>query len=523
MTFLGLLLALALGGGGAAHAATTPQAELLRLPFPYRAAVTICSDSHKGSVEQFEAVHTLVNTEAWIEKDSPTWRLLFADPAIEREPSWSGGIRGFGLPVGDSVWLYGSEIAVFERFDPEAERAVAHAHVDGRDQREIVDSWIRRGWVDTLHTAGEGDLPREALRQGLDWLAESPQRRLGVWVNHALHRAPNGIQPNVDPLLPLVLGNLARSPAWLLARLGAGAPARRLFDRPAPLPFPPGQRLLPWILSVLLVSSVGFGLIGLSVPRWRRGWVPLACALVLATTIAILHVIPHRYAQGDDPGSRYYNADLVRKAGFRFFWMVGAGYPFVVSERLALPETDWGERRSFLHPVELDDGSTVLAFPRASAREEGGLRSLELLTEAGLAELADVGGASILYTHWLNGTQQVFSAAGLRSLERLRRAYREGVVWVAPTGELLRFELVRTFLDFEARIEQGTLVIEIGRVRDPVAGPFWPSPEDLRGISFSTQSPLPIELRLGNTSLGVERFDVIEAGASRIVTFPASG
>ena len=34
---------------------------LLKFPYPFRAAVTVCSDTHATAPESFEAVHRLVN------------------------------------------------------------------------------------------------------------------------------------------------------------------------------------------------------------------------------------------------------------------------------------------------------------------------------------------------------------------------------------------------------------------------------------------------------------------------------
>ena len=82
----------------------------------------MASDTHSTSVELFEGVHTLINTESRISRNSKLWTMLFSDPEIDKRESWREGIDGFGLPFGDTIFLYQESLGVFEGFDYNEER-----------------------------------------------------------------------------------------------------------------------------------------------------------------------------------------------------------------------------------------------------------------------------------------------------------------------------------------------------------------------------------------------------------------
>jgi hypothetical protein len=249
------LLTLSWGAGGALADDPAP-VELLRFPFPYQAAVTVCSDADQATVEVFEGVHTLVNTTSWIPRDPQTWDLLFADPEIDARPEWQQGIAGFGLPIADSIFLYQHGIGLYSRFDEQGDRPVPYRSADGRDHRDIVDDWIRRGWLDSLHTGGSGEITRRAMQRGLEWFESEPRRRLSVWVNHSIEATPSSIEPDHPDGLRRVSKNLAKLALLPLARLLEQR--LPLEDSLAILPLPRGQRLLLWTLSITLLGSLAW-------------------------------------------------------------------------------------------------------------------------------------------------------------------------------------------------------------------------------------------------------------------------
>jgi hypothetical protein len=192
--------------------------ELLKLPYPHDAAVTVSSDTHDCPVETFEAVHKLINTTARITRGSDDWRRIFGENRLDSRSEWRDGINGFDLPIADTMWLYNSSIAVFAGFDENTGQPITHSD-KGRDFRDIVDTWLQRGWVDTLHTPGPEDIPRRASEAGLKWMAERPIRRLIVWSDHSSSNTPTCIEPDQRALRP-VLVNIVKAGTGLLSWIG---------------------------------------------------------------------------------------------------------------------------------------------------------------------------------------------------------------------------------------------------------------------------------------------------------------
>ena len=505
-----------------AESATQPQSgvRLLRLPFPYTAAVTVCSDTHQSSVELFEGVHKLVNSSSRIQRGSKTWKLLFSDPEIEKRDAWRDGIDGFGLPIADSCWLYDPVIGVFSGYDEETEKPITHSH-NGEDFRDVIDRWRRNGWVDTLHTPGAGDIGRKATLQGLQWLQQNADLRLNVWTNHSISSTPTCIEPDTRNLAKYVVKNLVKLGTSLLWHCGARKLAKSIAVSPFPGPFPRGQRVLCWILSVVLFLSIFTLPICLLVRRLRKKRCFVFIILTAVGALGILHVTPGRFGQGDNPGSPYYCADLVRKAGFRYFCTIGVhdGLSGEIPGRLALPERDWNGRSSYFGLMKMDDGVSCLVFPRAY-KAAGGSKSLELLTDDNLEELCDKREISILYNHWVTDAKDVFSAKGLDGLRRLQRYYEQKRIWVSRLTDLLAFEFARTFVEFEVRRVNGKRIIDIYNIKSPIGKPFVPTPEDLRGLSFECPMDCPVEVFLGGKPVSKDSLVFHHSAESLIVQFP---
>ncbi len=490
---------------------------LLKFPHPYRAALTVCSDTHATPVETFEAVHRLVNTREVIEKGSEDWGRLFADPEVEAR--WPKGIEGFGLPIADTFWLYDHRIGVFESFDTESGRPVPN-RARGLDFPEIIDRWLRAGWVDALHTPGQGPITRAATKAALQWLAARPHGRLTVWVNHSLDKTPTCIEPDL-PALRAVGRNLARLLRIALYLVGLDVLGRRIVSTIEIRPYPPGQGLSLGVLTALLAASLVGSPIALAL--FGLGWRSLPGFVLLLATLVTLALIPVRSAQGDNPASPHYIADLARDFGFRFYWMIQPqpGYATHVSNTLLLPEVVLpGGRSSCFRIVTLDDGSRVLCFPRAEKESLHALGSVKLLTEEGLRELLDRQGTSILYTHWTLVPPLSFDREALEGLGRLQKFYEEGHIWVAPTSEILRFTFVRTFLDYEVLLADGRVILDIRKVNDPIGPPYVPTLDDLRGISFEAPPGTPVEVRLAGAPIAEGAFARLSCSDRLVIHFP---
>lgn len=123
------------------------QVGLRKFPFPFKAALTICSDiDETRTTDEFLEIQRFLNT---------------------REQTGLG--RGLGLEIGNSFYFYNRN-REFSFFDH-----------DERAQRVII-AMIQSGYIDCLHSYGDTN-SRDDIGRALDCLHQS-DCRLEVWVNH---------------------------------------------------------------------------------------------------------------------------------------------------------------------------------------------------------------------------------------------------------------------------------------------------------------------------------------------------
>lgn len=342
-----------------AGSAGTETIHLLKFPYPYRAAVSVNSDIDGATVEKFNAVHELVNTTNRIAPQSDHWNILF-DKNVQDRLLSQDGILGFGLPLADSMWLYDDGIGLYKSYDYSAGRPVPN-RFGNRDMREILDEWLRKGWIDTLHSPGAGDIRREATRAGLLWLQEAPHRQLKVWVNHSSTVTPANIGAGTVRALPLLVKNTVKAVPVGLRAIGAS----RLADAvpiPRPYRFPEEQRALCWAAAIWLYIAGFLVIVVLTVRRMRRPTFLFASSATLLLTFAVLYHMPVRYHFGHIVNSPYYCADLARESGFTYYWLISdvPGCKAHIPNALALPEGNVKGRPTILRLCRLDDGATIL-------------------------------------------------------------------------------------------------------------------------------------------------------------------
>ena len=521
--FLSLSIGLSLRSRCADEAATGDGVRLLKYPFPYEAAATVNSDIDGATVEKFNAVHALVNGTNRISSDSQTLELLLSEGVGQGLSVQGGGIAGFGLPLADSFWLYGAGIGVYERFDYARGVPVPQTH-GGRDLREILDEWFQKGWLDTLHTTGSGDMRREATQAGLAWLAQRSERSVVVWVNHSSTVTPACVGPCVRSSLELLSKNAIKCVTGSLCLIGAEGLARRIASDPYPARFPPGQAFRCWSLSVLLGVSVLFAVAVGIVPRLRRKSALAGAVGLLLGTLLLLYVVPVRYHLGDDPDTPYYCADLLRQRGFAYYWLLAdvPGCRALVQNTLCLPETEMSGQSTILRVGRLDDGASVLIFPRCY-KGVYGVRSLELLTEPNLSELCRRQATAILFTHWTSNPPEVFTADGLQGLRNLQRFYGDGRVWVAPTSQILDFTFARTFLRFTVEVRGDQRLIRVSGLASPLGELVPPTLANLQGITFDCPSGKPVALELAGTEIAASDLQISVRGDRTILQVPLLG
>ena len=120
---------------------------LRKFPFPFKAAMTICSDiDETRSSDEFLEIQRFLNTRAMTSMGN-----------------------GIGLEIGNSFFFYNhkNEFSYFDQDD----RA-----------KQITQAMIQSGYIDCLHSYGDTD-NRDDIARALDSL-ESSNCQIEVWINH---------------------------------------------------------------------------------------------------------------------------------------------------------------------------------------------------------------------------------------------------------------------------------------------------------------------------------------------------
>ncbi|MFX0195378.1 MAG: hypothetical protein ACFFCW_04575 [Candidatus Hodarchaeota archaeon] len=130
------------------HASADGKVSLRKFPYPYKAALAICSDiDETRTTEEFLEIQRFLCTKN----------------------TTSMG-EGVGLEIGNSFYFYDDE------------NCFSYFTHDERARRIIIDL-IRAGYVDCLHSYGDTAINRDQILRALDVLYKS-DCKLDVWVNH---------------------------------------------------------------------------------------------------------------------------------------------------------------------------------------------------------------------------------------------------------------------------------------------------------------------------------------------------
>ena len=118
------------------------------IPYPYQAALTICSDiDDTKSTDDFLEIQRFLNT---------------------KQHTSLG--QGVGLEIGNSFYFYDDD-RYFSYF------------THGERARRVTTDLIQAGFIDCLHTYGDAATTRDECRRALDAL-EQADCHLDVWINH---------------------------------------------------------------------------------------------------------------------------------------------------------------------------------------------------------------------------------------------------------------------------------------------------------------------------------------------------
>lgn len=147
-----------------------------RFPYPYRAALTICSDiDETQSVDEFLAIQKFLNTTGPTEMGS-----------------------GVGLDIGNSFYFYDDD-REFSWF----------THDDSA--RQVIIDMIHAGYIDSLHSFGDAVNGPDSINRALDALNDA-DCKLDVWINH--YGSPSNISRHFEYLLGPCQGAVPDTPFY---------------------------------------------------------------------------------------------------------------------------------------------------------------------------------------------------------------------------------------------------------------------------------------------------------------------
>ena len=222
---------------------------------------------------------------------------------------------------------------------------------------------------------------------------------------------------------------------------------------------------------------------------------------------------------GDDPGSPYYTADLLKPLGLKYYWgsdLVSwplSSRPDSPGSRLRpginalknVAKILLGQRQKarttaqimeLCQPVTLRDSLPLMAFSRhLRGLKEPTSRHTLRYTLGGpvLEQLLAQEGYLILYTHLglprPGPGEELFPLPDHTALDRLAQHYHEGSIWVAPTVRVLNYWLITRHLVWTAHREGERLIIGLESLQDPTTGSRPPELEELAGLCFYVPPP----------------------------------
>lgn len=376
-------------------------------PYPYRAALAVCSDIDDTTPELFTAVHRLLNSQ---------------------EESEFG--PGLGLEIADSLYVWSNKPNVLGLLDYNDEPT---------HQAEALAGLCQRGWIDSLHAIGDYNsspgFKRSRARTAYKALEEFGIR-LKIWINH---------------------GN-SNNTQNFYARLG-----------PSFAGDDPGSASCHHDLAADY---------GISYYWWHE-----------------LTNLPLSAAQ---PNRIRLNARLLSNSS------KNAAKRLLGNSDMIRPSASF---RELALPLELRDGGRIWAFTRYSSHPEGvwtrpGRNTLRFqLSGSFLDRLVRWGGYALVYTHlgqpqW-DGESPLFEDADFQALSRLKQKQDEGLVLVATTSRLLEWWILNRFLDWSVESAgDGSKIIRIHGVDDPVTGFREVEESELRGLAFYVEEPGGVRVEL---------------------------
>ena len=398
---------------------------LRRYPYPYKAAMTICSDiDGTTTVERFLAIQEFLNTT--------------------EETSMGSGV---GLEIGNTFFPY--------PLDDDFGYFSSRSH-----DREVIETMIKAGYIDCIHSWGDGATTREQVLTGLKALEDSGCK-LKVWVDHS--RAPSDFGKDTTP----GTGDVPDSP---------------IYHADATLAY--GIRFV-W-------KGRGSNIVGHGVPFSLRAFSNILDRHHLKDTTRSLvkevAKITLAYA-GKERFAIHANNKFMR------IHTLTDGQQVYEFQRC---NTYW-QGQSYGH------NSWGLAY---------------VLRPQTLKALVKSKGVMVIYTHIGVGPEQPpylppETQAALRNLAEVHRA---GEIYITTTARLLTYYVNHKYLLWSQETnDNDETVIRVYGVADPLSGQHLPPVEDLQGITFYVPDSSRAQIIVGDRLLEqIERHPADETGRQSV-------
>ena len=220
------------------------------------------------------------------------------------------------------------------------------------------------------------------------------------------------------------------------------------------------------------------------------------------------------YSRGDVPETEEYHADLLPELGVRYVWNQKEGDLFA--------------KENLLSELQLRDGSRLWGFSRfnqirVSSNVEELAKDLSLpifgktspdprlitwypngldlaLSQKSLDALVTGAKKAIATQHfgyaWTKPPGLKFDEHGMRALSRLSDMVDRRLIAVGTVSQILDFERVHRFVEFEINRSEERVVIDIRNIRDPVLGNSTATIDSVRGLGFDVSGIPHAEIRL---------------------------
>jgi len=365
---------------------------LRRFPYPYKAAIAICSDiDGTTTLERFLAIQEFLNTR----------RDTLIGPGID-------------LEIGNSFFPYTPDDSF--------------AYFSSRPaDREVIETLIKAGYVDCMHSYGDGARLRSDALRALEELERSGCK-LDVWVDHA--RAPSNFGKDVTP----GLGDVVGSPIYHAdATLAYG---------------------IKFIWKGRTSSIVGHG-------------VPFTCG-------SFMRLFDRAYL-----GCSVFN--IIRELAKTALACAGNRRFAIHCHNQLLRVAGLQDGQHVYEFKRCNNYWRGLSYGHDCA----GLAYV--IRHKTLADLIAAEGYMVIYTHLGVGLDRppLIPLETQTALQGLAEAYRAGDIYVTTTSRLLNYYLNHRYLQWSHEVDnEGWTRITVHSMVDPLFGPRKPTLEELQGITF---------------------------------------